>query len=60
MTQKIIIAVLLSLVLGLVYYSGRAAGFHAGEISAVEDHNKVIKQYKEALERQTEVLNGVL
>lgn len=60
MKQNIIILVLGILVLSLVFYSGRLTGEAQGKLKAETECAEKIIEYREALNRQTEVLNAAL
>lgn len=60
MQQKILITILISLILGLTYFSGRTAGYTAGEKDASTVYADKIKEYQEAINRQTDTLNKAL
>ncbi len=60
MYQKILITLLVAAVLSLTYFSGRSAGYSAGEKATTEVYQKQVEEYKTALNNQTTVLNQAL
>lgn len=60
MKQKLIILVLGMIILTLVFYSGRLAGEAAGRVEAEQKYEKIMQDYRTALNNQTEALNKAL
>lgn len=48
------------IILTLVFYSGRLAGVSAGRVEAEQKYEKIMQEYRTALNNQTEVLNKAL
>lgn len=60
MQQKFILLVLILCLLGLVFYSGRTAGYRDGETETSARYEKHLDEYRQALKNQTEILNKAL
>lgn len=60
MKQKLIILVLSTLILALVFFQGRLTGEATGRSEAEQKYDKIMQEYRSALNNQTEMLNTAL